>query len=116
MMKVYGFTDNREGIVEIENSLCDEQEFVGGYIEVISIGNGIDLVCNEEGKINNLKPNVVWIEEGKVVEIICGNCFLCRYNDAGDFISVKDEDVNYIKSRLFPIEAIIDNTIYLTRR
>jgi len=115
-MKVYGFTNAMEGFIEIENSLEAEQRFVDGYIEVISIGNGIDIVCNEEGKINHLQPTVAWIEDGEVIEIICGNCFLCRYNDEGNFVSIKNEDVEYIKFKLFPIEAVIGKTIYLARK
>ena len=115
-MKVYGFTNEMEGFIEIENSLEAKQKFVDGYIEVISIGNGIDLVCDEEGKINHLQPNVAWIEDGKVIDIICGNCLLCRYNGKGDFVSIKNEDVEYIKSKLFPIAAIMDKKIYLARK
>lgn len=115
-MKVYGFTNTTEGIIEMENSLEAEQRFVGGYIEVISIGNGIDLVCNEEGKINRLQPTVAWIEDGELVEIICGECFLCRHNDEGEFVSIKDEDIEYIQSKLFPVVGIIDKTICITKR
>lgn len=115
-MKVYGFANTTEGIIEIENSLEAEQKFVGGYIEVIRIGNGIDLVCNEEGKINRLQPTVAWIAEGKIIDIICGECFLCRHNDEGDFVSIKDEDIEYIQSKLFPVAGIIDKTICITKR
>uniref|UniRef100_UPI004057B7A0 DUF3846 domain-containing protein n=1 Tax=Acetatifactor sp. TaxID=1872090 RepID=UPI004057B7A0 len=115
-MRVYGFANTTEGIIEIENSLEAEQKFVGGYIEVIGIGNGIDLVCNEEGKINCLQPTVAWIEDGKVVEIICGECFLCRHNDEGDFVSIKDEDIEYIQSKLFPVAEIIDKRICIAGR
>ena len=105
-----------ERFIEIEHSLEAKQKFVDGYIEVIGIGNGIDLVCNEEGKIKHLQPNVAWIEDEKVIDIICGNCLLCRYNDKGDFVSIKDEDVEYIKSKLFPIAAVVGKTIYLARK
>ena len=115
-MKVYAFANTTEGIIEMENSLESEQKFVGGHIEVISIGNEIDLVCNEEGKINCLQPTVAWIEEGKIIDIICGDCFLCRHNEEGDFVSIKDEDIEYIQSKLFPVAGIIDKTICITKR
>lgn len=109
-MRVYGITDTGSGFVEMENTLEAEQAFVGGYIEVISIGNGIDLVCNDEAKINGLEPTVAWIEEGEVVDVICGNCFLCRSRD-GEFISIKEEDLKFIKEKLKPIVLIIGNRI-----
>ncbi len=38
-------------------SLEELQGFVGGYIEVVSLGNGSLLVINEEGKLERLAYN-----------------------------------------------------------
>lgn len=48
-MKVYGFTKDNQGVMEIENNLQAEQQFVGGLIECTALTEDIDLVCNEEG-------------------------------------------------------------------
>ena len=48
-MKVYGFTKDNQGVMEIENTLEAEQKFVGGLIECTALTEDIDLVCNEEG-------------------------------------------------------------------
>ena len=48
-MKVYGFTKDNQGVMEIENTLEAEQRFVGGLIECTALTEDIDLVCNEEG-------------------------------------------------------------------
>ena len=48
-MKVYGYTKDKQGIMEIENSLKAEQAFVGGLIECTALTEEIDLICNEEG-------------------------------------------------------------------
>ena len=48
-MKVYGYTKDKQGIMEIENSLKAEQAFVGGLIECTELTEEIDLICNEEG-------------------------------------------------------------------
>ena len=47
-MKVYGYTKDKQGIMEIENSLKAEQAFVGGLIECTALTEEIDLICNEE--------------------------------------------------------------------
>ena len=41
---------------DIENTLEKLQEIVGGYIETVPIGQYV-IICNEEGKLRNLKPN-----------------------------------------------------------
>ena len=45
--------------IEIENTLKAKQDLVEGLIEVFYINDKEDicLICNEEGKIHNLKPN-----------------------------------------------------------
>lgn len=112
-MRVYGIKDNEFGFMEVENDLKAEQAFVGGYIEVLGIGNGIDLVCNEEGKINGLVPTIAWIEDEEVVEIICGNCFLCRSMD-GEFVSINDEDLEYIRTKFKKVLSLVGNRIVIT--
>lgn len=112
-MKVYGFTEETVGVMEVENSLKAEQDFVGGHIEVYCIGNHLDVVCNDEGKINGLEYRVAHIEDGSIVEIIAGDCFVCRHNDEGEFISIKDEDVEYIKEKLKPVVMVIGNRIFV---
>jgi hypothetical protein len=36
-MKVYGFTKDNQGVMEIENNLQAEQQFVGGLIECTAL-------------------------------------------------------------------------------
>ena len=112
-MRVYGFKENSAGIMEVENSLEAEQSFVGGLIEVYCIGNLLDVVCNEEGKINGLELRVAHIENGKIMEVIAGDCFVCRHNDMGEFESIRDEDIDYIKERLKPVVFIMNNRVYV---
>lgn len=87
-MRVYGFTENKTGVMEIGNGLEAEQEFVGGLIEVYCIFNHLDVVCNEEGKINGLELRVAHIEDDIIMEVIAGDCFVCRHNDEGEFESM----------------------------
>lgn len=57
---------------------------VGGYIEIINAKgkNEMLLVCNEEGKLNGLPPNVlatkILAESGGMPgDVVVGNCLLC---------------------------------------
>ena len=93
-MKVYGFTKDNQGVMEIENTLEAEQKFVGGLIECT------DLVCNEEGWVIGLEPRVI-IRELKT--IIAGDCFICRHDRQGNFKSIKESDIDLIKSKVKPI-------------
>ena len=70
----------------IKNELHELQAIVGGYIEVVMLED-VALVCNEEGKLLNLKPN---IRIGN--DIICGTFFLCGV-DGEDFASLTDEQI-----------------------
>jgi hypothetical protein len=102
-MKVYGFTEKAVGFMEVENSLKAEQSFVGGYIEVIGLTDELDLVCNDEGKINQMEPRAAWMYKGELVDIICGDCFVCRHNDEGEFVSIEDSDKDIIKRSLLAV-------------
>jgi hypothetical protein len=71
----------------IENTLANLQKFVGGYIELIYV-EGVALLINEEGKIQNLKPNFILSS----YDVIVGNVlFIGSAN--GDFASVSDDEI-----------------------
>lgn len=112
-MRVYGFTEMKQGIMEVENSLEAEQAFVGGYIEVYCISDKLDVVCNDEGKINGLELRVAHIEDERIIEVIAGDCFVCRHNDEGEFVSIEDEDFEVIKEKLKPVVFTIGNRVFV---
>jgi hypothetical protein len=99
-MRVYGFTEQEVGFMEIENSLKAEQKFVGGLIELIGLTEELDLICNDEGKINGLPPQAAWLDNGELVDIICGNCFVCRHDDEGNFTDIMESDEERIRELL----------------
>lgn len=47
--------------VVIKNELKALQETVGGYIETLTLAEGVVLICNEEGKLLKLEPNTHFI-------------------------------------------------------
>jgi hypothetical protein len=59
-------------LVEVENELEVFQSIVGGYIETMGYKNLV-IICNEEGKLRGLQPNVVLGRDMLVGTIIvCG--------------------------------------------
>lgn len=66
-MKIYGYTKEKQGFMEIENTLEAEQEFVGGLIECTALTEDIDLVCNEEGWLIGLEPRVAIKEPQTII-------------------------------------------------
>jgi uncharacterized protein (DUF736 family) len=78
-------------VAEIENDLDEMQDIVGGYIETINLGEDIVLVCNEEGKLDNLPFNFPL--QG---DFIVGNAFFTKANDEGDFVDLNKKDIELI--------------------
>lgn len=78
-------------VKEIENDLATMQGLVGGYIEAVSAGQGICLVCNEEGKLNDLPPN---FPIGR--DIIVGTAVFVAYGKDGEFADLTDEQIRVV--------------------
>ena len=83
-------------VMEIDDTLEDKQKLVGRLIEVVPYKEDLLLVCNEEGKILNQKPN---LDFG--YDYIAGNCFVVGddFENAG-FKSVSEEQIEEIKQDL----------------
>lgn len=101
IMLVYGFLKEKEGFMEIEDSLEAKQKFVGGNIEKTALTDCIDLISNEDSIRLGLKPRVIFHEKGKAINaIILGDCFAVRNDGRGGFESIRKEDEKIIKERL----------------
>ena len=83
-------------VVEIDNSLDEMKAIVGGWIEIVGLGGGLDLCCNEEGKLMGLPPNVA-LFGGQ--DVVAGDCFLLRHDDEGEAVSVTATDINKFVGR-----------------
>jgi hypothetical protein len=71
----------------VEDTLQTYQEIVGGWIEVVECGKGVAMVCNEEGKLDGLKSNLMFPDD-----IIVGDVLFCGVRD-GDMVSLTDKQV-----------------------
>lgn len=75
----------------IDNTLEEKQKIVGGLIEFVELEETVDLICNDEGKMNNLEMNRIITND-----IICGTFIICGQKD-GDSISLTDEEIEKYK-------------------
>lgn len=82
-------------VVEISSDLDSLQKAVGGYIETAHFFNDpIEIVCNEEGKINSLPLNrAIYNKQGDMVEILAGS-FLIVGDGEEDFESLSPEMID----------------------
>ena len=103
-------------VIEIENELEPMQEFVGGYIEILDRvyigGKRFLLVCNEEGKLNDLPlGRVLFDDDGNLIDIIYGNFFITKHvfnrDYEAEFGSLDDEEIEIVLKKFErPVLAI----------
>ena len=83
-------------VLIIENTLEAKQEIVDGLIEVVPINEKILIICNEEGKLLDLEPNLLFD-----YDYIAGDCFFVGDDyENGDFRSLTDEEIEEVKEIL----------------
>ena len=73
-------------VVEIDDDLESMQELVGGLIqeympfhsETDPRYDDVAIICNEEGKLRQMKPSrAILDEDGRVMDVIAGPFFIC---------------------------------------
>lgn len=78
-------------VMKIGKDLKSEQEVVGGLIETVPFTEHTILVCNEEGKLDGLLPNIKYGN----FDVIAGNFFIIGNNEENcDFRSLTDEEID----------------------
>jgi hypothetical protein len=71
---------------------------VEGYVNRELDKNHIDVWCNEEGKLENLKPSCVVLDENhQVIEILAGNLLFTSRDNSGNSTSLFPYHINLIK-------------------
>ena len=83
--------------IEIDNTLEAKQKLVGGWIEQAFLpkDDSVVLICNEEGKINGMKPNRdIWHDIIFGPFLIVGNDY-----ENGGYKSLTDEQILNYKIR-----------------
>ncbi|WP_313530729.1 DUF3846 domain-containing protein [Anaerotignum sp.] len=84
-------------IAEVNGSLDSMQKVVGGFIEAsYPFDEQVALICNEEGKLNNLPLNraLYHPETNKMYDIVSGTFFICGAKVEEDsFSSLTQEQI-----------------------
>ena len=119
IMRVVLVEPGKKAVVKtIDGSLEGMQKVVGGLIEMIPIDDrGSCLICNEEGKINDLPLNRALVDKnGRVTDIIAGTFFVCG-TDEENFASLNDAAAQkYLKRFLLPEEVMRFGGQYIIHR
>lgn len=99
--------------VTLKNDLADLQNAVGGLIEFLSLDSskGIDLMCNEEGKLIGLEPN-----RRVGDDVIVGTFYILKCNRNGESCSLNDKDIAEYKKRFSEPEHITKEEVEATLR
>lgn len=88
---------------ELKNELSSLQEAVGGLIEFLPLDSskGIELMCNEEGKLIGLEPN-----RRVGSDVIVGTFYVLKCNYEGECCSLTEADIDEYKKRFANPEHI----------
>jgi hypothetical protein len=95
-IKLLVIEPGKEGYVkEIDHTLENLQEVVGGYIQGISLEPGVEMICNEEGLPLKLEPNrrVVANMGNYQLDTIIHGTFCVVGMGGDDYCSLSDEKI-----------------------
>lgn len=102
--------EQRLVVKDIEGNLESLQAEVGGRIEFFTVkikGQYFDIILHDEGKFENLPPNIAVFNEGQMFDIIVGNVVIAKADDEGRTIGLTDEDVKIIKEYFEQMPTVI---------
>lgn len=97
-MKIKGLlvkVNEKPKIIEFDESLHALQNLVHGNIEFMNmIEEDVDLVVNEEGKINGMPINRFLLYDGKLIDVIMGDFVIVGVdNETGETISIPEDKI-----------------------
>jgi hypothetical protein len=107
-MKVLVLSNGKLEEKEIENTLEELQQIVGGYIEIPFLSNRfkeniIDVIINEEGKfIDDCKPEIAIVDENtkQILDIVHGNCIFASHDEEGNTTALNEKQMEVIMQEL----------------
>lgn len=102
----------RGRIEEIDNTLKAKQKFVGGTIQNVVVA-GVDVICNDDGKLMGLPLNRAWLSDsGELLDIFVGDIMACNHNAEGDYTDIKESDIPKLLEALQPIAFLTNKGVY----
>lgn len=82
-------------VVEVENTLETWNNIVGGWIQTFPLTSDMLIICNEEGKLKGLEPNIE-IVVGEYSELIVGDFAIVKQG-YDDFEGLDAEQIERLK-------------------
>ena len=82
-------------VIEVENTLETWNDIVGGWIQTFPLASDMLIICNEEGKLKGLEPNVE-IVVGECSELIVGDFAIVKQG-YDDFEGLDDEQIERLR-------------------
>ena len=102
---------------QIENTLKAHQAYVGGMIQAVHLTKKIIVICNDEGKLQQLPLNrAVLGDSSQVIDYFVGNILCVRHN-IDEFANIEPEDIEVIERLLIPLKSVFkerDNLAFVT--
>lgn len=93
---LYKEVGKKPKVIEIDDTLEAKQKLVDGLIEVVPYKDNMLLICNEEGKVLDLPPNLKFEND-----YIAGNCFVIGDDSKNSgFKSLSKTEINIAKKDL----------------
>lgn len=79
----------------VRSNLHEYQRIVKGNIEIVSCPDlkGIDIICNEEGKVMSLPLNRSLTDNHEVYDIVAGTMILATNNSDGETIGLTEDQI-----------------------
>ena len=97
IMRVVLVEPKKKAVVKsINGSLESMQKIVGGYIEAFYFDSHgeVAIICNDEGKINGMKPNrAMYDDENNMYDIVYGQFIIVGLGE-DDFCSLTKEQAH----------------------
>ena len=90
---------------EIENELSALQAAVDGYIDTVTLGNGIVVLVNEEGKLLGLPVNGQLLYWPLHRDVLFGTVVFVR-SDGDEFAPVWDGDMDWVRQFWLPVVTL----------
>ena len=92
---------------QIENTLKAHQNYVGGLIQAVHISPEIVVICNDEGKLQQLPLNRALLgDNSQVLDYFVGNILCVRRNEDEFASIIEPEDIPIIEQRLIPLKSV----------
>lgn len=92
-------------VIHFKNGYKELQRLVEGNFEMPYLFDDVDVVINEEGKLNGSLPNRFLFHRGRLADILFGNILLVDSNEEGETISLSDDKIEKY-SQIFTSEQV----------